>query len=139
MAFTKEIIDFSNLSTKEVEQKLTELNIPLTVEETLKIQNEMLGRAPSLAELVLFSIQGSEHCSYKSSRKHLKQFTTEGPDVVLGAKEDAGIVAIAKDNDGHRWCIVMSHESHNHPSQICLLYTSPSPRDKRQSRMPSSA
>ena len=78
----------------------------------------MLGRAPSLAELVLFSIQGSEHCSYKSSRKHLKQFTTEGPDVVLGAKEDAGVVAIAKDNDGHRWCIVMSHESHNHPSQI---------------------
>ena len=118
MAFTKEIIDFSKLSTKEVQQKLTELNIPLTVEETLKIQNEMLGRAPSLAELVLFSIQGSEHCSYKSSRKHLKQFTTEGPDVVLGAKEDAGIVAIAKDNDGHRWCIVMSHESHNHPSQI---------------------
>jgi len=118
MAFTKEIIDFSKLSTKEVQQKLTELNIPLTVEETLKIQNEMLGRAPSLAELVLFSIQGSEHCSYKSSRKHLKQFTTEGPDVVLGAKEDAGVVAIAKDNDGHRWCIVMSHESHNHPSQI---------------------
>ena len=67
MAFTKEIIDFSKLSTKEVQQKLTELNIPLTVEETLKIQNEMLERAPSLAELVLFSIQGSEHCSYKSS------------------------------------------------------------------------
>ncbi len=118
MAFTKEIIDFSKLTTKEVQKKLTELNIPLTVEEALKIQNEMLGRAPSLAELVLFSIQGSEHCSYKSSRKHLKQFTTEGPDVVLGAKEDAGVVSIAKDNDGHRWCIVISHESHNHPSQI---------------------
>ncbi len=118
MAFTKEIIDFSELSADEVQKKLTELNIPLTVEEALKIQNEMLGRAPSLAELVLFSIQGSEHCSYKSSRKHLKQFTTEGPDVVLGAKEDAGVVAIAKDGDGHRWCIVMSHESHNHPSQI---------------------
>ena len=118
MAFTKEIIDFSELSADEVQKKLTELNIPLTVEETLKIQNEMLGRAPSLAELVLFSIQGSEHCSYKSSRKHLKQFTTEGPDVVLGAKEDAGIVAIAKDTIGRRWCIVMSHESHNHPSQI---------------------
>jgi phosphoribosylformylglycinamidine synthase len=78
----------------------------------------MLGRAPSLAELILFSIQGSEHCSYKSSRNHLKQFTTEGPDVVLGAKEDAGVVAVATDNEGHRWCIVMSHESHNHPSQI---------------------
>jgi len=118
MAFTKETIDFSKIDTEQIQKKLTELNIPLTVKETLKIQNEMLGRAPSLAELVLFSIQGSEHCSYKSSRKHLKKFTTEGPDVVLGAKEDAGVVSITEDNDGHRWCIVMSHESHNHPSQI---------------------
>lgn len=118
MSFTKEIIDFTDLSDFEIKAKLVKLNIPLTAEEVLKIQNDMLGRAPSLAELVLFSIQGSEHCSYKSSRSHLKQFTTEGPDVVLGAKEDAGVVAIATDNDGHRWCVVMSHESHNHPSQI---------------------
>ena len=118
MAFTKEIVDFAGLSDSDIKAKLVELNIPLTTEEALKIQNDMLGRAPSLAELILFSIQGSEHCSYKSSRNHLKQFTTEGPDVVLGAKEDAGVVAIATDNDGHRWCIVMSHESHNHPSQI---------------------
>ncbi len=118
MAFTKEIIDFVGLSDDAIKTKLVELNIPLTPQETLKIQNDMLGRAPSLAELVLFSIQGSEHCSYKSSRNHLKQFTTEGPNVVLGAKEDAGVVAIATDNDDHRWCVVMSHESHNHPSQI---------------------
>ena len=118
MSFTKEIIDFAGLSDSEIKAKLTELNIPLTVEEARKIQYSMLGRAPSLAELILFSIQGSEHCSYKSSRNHLKQFTTEGPDVVLGAKEDAGVVSIATDKDGHRWCVVMSHESHNHPSQI---------------------
>ena len=118
MAFTKEIVDFAGLSNDSIKTKLAELNIPLTTEEALKIQNDMLGRAPSLAELILFSIQGSEHCSYKSSRNHLKQFTTEGPDVVLGAKEDAGVVAVATDNEGHRWCIVMSHESHNHPSQI---------------------
>ena len=118
MAFTKEIVDFAGLSNDSIKTKLAELNIPLTTEEALKIQNDMLGRAPSLAELILFSIQGSEHCSYKSSRNHLKQFTTEGPDVVLGAKEDAGVVAVATDNKGHRWCIVMSHESHNHPSQI---------------------
>ncbi|MDP6726526.1 MAG: phosphoribosylformylglycinamidine synthase subunit PurL [Candidatus Marinimicrobia bacterium] len=118
MAFTKEIIDFTGLSDVDIKAKLVEFNIPLTTEEALKIQNDMLGRAPSLAELILFSIQGSEHCSYKSSRNHLKQFTTEGPDVVLGAKEDAGVVAVATDNDGKRWCIVMSHESHNHPSQI---------------------
>jgi len=118
MPFTKEIIDFAGLSDVDIKAKLVELNIPLTTEEALKIQNDMLGRAPSLAELILFSIQGSEHCSYKSSRNHLKQFTTEGPDVVLGAKEDAGVVSIATDNNGHRWCVVMSHESHNHPSQI---------------------
>ena len=118
MPFTKEIIDFSELSHDAIKKKLVELNIPLTVDEALKIQNEMLGRAPSIAELVLFSIQGSEHCSYKSSRTHLKQFTTEGPDVVLGAKEDAGVVSITKDKLGNRWCVVMSHESHNHPSQI---------------------
>ena len=118
MAFTQEIVDFTGLTDPKIRTKLEKLNIPLTVEETLKIQNDMLGRAPSLAELILFSIQGSEHCSYKSSRTHLKQFTTDGPDVVLGAKEDAGVVAVATDKDGHRWCVVMSHESHNHPSQI---------------------
>ena len=118
MGFTKEIIDFTDLSENQVRDKLSEYNIPLTPDEARKIQNEMLGRAPSLAELVLFSIQGSEHCSYKSSRIHLKQFVTDGPDVVLGAKEDAGVVAVAIDNKGDRWCVVMSHESHNHPSQI---------------------
>ena len=118
MAFTKEIVDFSSLDTQGIKKKLAELNIPLTPDEVIKIQNEMLGRAPSLPELVLFSIQGSEHCSYKSSRNHLKQFTTEGPDVVLGAKEDAGVVAVVTDQNGNRWCVVMSHESHNHPSQI---------------------
>ena len=118
MGFTKEIIDFTDLSENQVRDKLSEYNIPLTPDEVRKIQSEMLGRAPSLAELVLFSIQGSEHCSYKSSRIHLKQFVTDGPDVVLGAKEDAGVVAVAIDNKGDRWCVVMSHESHNHPSQI---------------------
>ena len=118
MAFTKEIVDFAGLSDLNIKKKLAELKIPLTTEEALKIQNDMLGRPPSLAELILFSIQGSEHCSYKSSRNHLKQFITEGPDVVLGAKEDAGVVSIVTDNKNKRWCIVMSHESHNHPSQI---------------------
>ncbi|MBE77486.1 MAG: phosphoribosylformylglycinamidine synthase II [Candidatus Marinimicrobia bacterium] len=118
MSFTKEIVDLKGLDDNQIKAKLSALNIPLAPEEGKKIQHEMLGRPPSLAELVLFSIQGSEHCSYKSSRTHLQQFETDGPDVVLGAKEDAGVVAVAKDNHGNRWCIVMSHESHNHPSQI---------------------
>ena len=118
MSFENETFDFNALSDSEIELTLKDNSIPLKVEEALKIQNEMLGRAPSLSELILFSIQGSEHSSNKSSRSHLKQFTTTGPDVVLGAKEDAGVVAVATDSKGHRWCVVMSHESHNHPSQI---------------------
>ena len=118
MSFENETFDFNALSDSEIELPLKDNSIPLKIEEALKIQNEMLGRAPSLSELILFSIQGSEHSSYKSSRSHLKQFTTTGPDVVLGAKEDAGVVAVATDSKGHRWCVVMSHESHNHPSQI---------------------
>ena len=118
MSFENETFDFNALSDSEIEITLQDNNIPLKIEEALKIQNEMLGLAPSLSELILFSIQGSEHSSYKSSRSHLKQFTTTGPDVVLGAKEDAGVVAVATDSEGLRWCVVMSHESHNHPSQI---------------------
>ena len=54
MSFTKEIVDFSGLTDQDIKKKLYELNIPLTVKEALKIQNEMLGRAPSLAELIIF-------------------------------------------------------------------------------------
>ena len=118
MTYRNEIVDFSVLKTEEIKDKLSELNIPLTVSEALKIQTQMLKRPPSITELVLFSIQGSEHCSYKSSRTHLKNFVTTGPDVILGAKEDAGVISITKDKKGNKWCIVMSHESHNHPSQI---------------------
>ena len=107
MSFTKETVDLNGLSDDQIRQRLMDLNIAITPEEALKIQYEMLGRPPSISELVLFSIQGSEHCSYKSSRNHLKQFTTEGPDVVLGAKEDAGVVSIVRDNEGFRWCNVM--------------------------------
>ena len=55
MAFTSEIIDFTGLESDAIQTKLAELNIPLTPEEAVKIQNEMLGRAPSLAELVSFA------------------------------------------------------------------------------------
>ena len=118
MSSENENFDFNSQTKEEIRSTLEKYNIPLKADEAIKIQNNMLGRVPSLSELILFSIQGSEHSSYKSSRSHLKLFTTTGPDVVLGAAEDAGVVAIAKDKTGHRWCIVMSHESHNHPSQI---------------------
>ncbi|RUR17706.1 phosphoribosylformylglycinamidine synthase subunit PurL [Legionella sp. km535] len=113
-----ETLDFSILTRDDIALTLRDHNLNLSVDEALTIQNEFLKRAPSLAECVLWSIQGSEHCSYKSSRVHLKQFVTDAPNVILGAKEDAGIVSIARDNQGHRYGIIISHESHNHPSQI---------------------
>jgi len=118
MQQTPDILDFSNLSREAVQHLLQTYHLNLTVDEALTIQNSLLKRPPTFAECVLWSIQGSEHCSYKSSRKHLKQFVTDGPHVILGAKEDAGVVAVATDNQGRRYGVVVSHESHNHPSQI---------------------
>ena len=111
-------LDVNGKTEAEIANILNEYNILLTPNEVKEIQHAFLNRAPSITECVLFSIQGSEHCSYKSSRFHLQQFVTTGPYVVLGAKEDAGVVSIAMDNAGKHWCIVVSHESHNHPSQI---------------------
>ena len=116
--FTSETINFLSLTEEQIKSKLKEYRISLTVDEILKIQKEILKRPPSLAECVLWSIQGSEHSSYKSSRPFLKQFHTTGPNVILGPAEDAGIVEICRDNDGRKYGVVISHESHNHPSQI---------------------
>jgi phosphoribosylformylglycinamidine synthase II len=114
----QESIDFSKLSPPEIITILQQHRIALSVEEVLTIQNTILKRPPTLAECILWSIQGSEHCSYKSSRNYLKKMITDGPNIILGAKEDAGIVSVATDLQGVRYGIVMSHESHNHPSQI---------------------
>jgi phosphoribosylformylglycinamidine synthase II len=113
-----EVFDFTEQTSDEIRKTLQKFNLVLTPDEVLTIQKNILKRPPTLAELVLWSIQGSEHCSYKSSRKHLKKMVTDGPNVILGAKEDAGIVEVARDKEGRRYGIVMSHESHNHPSQI---------------------
>ncbi len=72
-----------------------------------------LGREPNLLELGIFSVLWSEHCSYKSSRKHLKQFPTTGPRVLVGPGENAGVVDIG-DGDA----VAFKMESHNHPSFI---------------------
>ena len=55
---------------------------------------EILGRAPSLTELGIFSVMWSEHCSYKSSKRWLKTLPTEGPQVICGPGENAGVVDI---------------------------------------------
>lgn len=118
MQQTPDTLDFSQLSPDAITQLLAHYRIGLTADEALTIQNTLLKRPPTIAECILWSIQGSEHCSYKSSRKHLKQFVTDAPHVILGPREDAGIVAVATDNQGLRYGVVVSHESHNHPSQI---------------------
>ena len=72
-----------------------------------------LGRAPNITELGIFSVMWSEHCSYKSSRVHLRRFPTTGPRVIQGPGENAGAVDI-----GGGLAAVFKMESHNHPSFI---------------------
>ncbi len=74
---------------------------------------DLLGREPTLTELGLFSVMWSEHCSYKSSRVHLKTLPTTGPRVLEGPGENAGAVDI-----GDGMAAVFKIESHNHPSFI---------------------
>jgi phosphoribosylformylglycinamidine synthase II len=74
---------------------------------------EILGREPSITELGVFSVMWSEHCSYKSSKVWLKTLPTEGPQVICGPGENAGIVDIG---DGQ--AAIFKMESHNHPSYI---------------------
>ncbi len=84
----------------------------LTLDEYATFR-ERLGRAPTLAELGVVSVMWSEHCSYKSSRVHLKRLPTTGDEVVQGPGENAGAVDI-----GDGWAAVFKMESHNHPSFI---------------------
>ena len=84
----------------------------LTVDEYHHIVRS-LGREPTLTELGIFSVMWSEHCSYKSSRIHLKKLPTRGPRVVQGPGENAGAVDI-----GDGYAAVFKIESHNHPSFI---------------------
>ena len=72
-----------------------------------------LGRPPSYAELGVFSVMWSEHCSYKSSRMHLRRLPTKGKRVIQGPGENAGVVDI-----GDGFAVVFKMESHNHPSFI---------------------
>ncbi|MEP6946551.1 MAG: phosphoribosylformylglycinamidine synthase subunit PurL [Acidobacteriota bacterium] len=74
---------------------------------------DLLGREPNFTELGIFSVMWSEHCSYKSSRVHLKRLPVTGPRVIVPPGENAGVVDIGDD-----WCIAFKVESHNHPSFI---------------------
>ncbi len=96
MKITAELIAEHGISPDEYERIVSEL-----------------GREPNYVELGLFSVMWSEHCSYKSSRVHLKGFPTTGPQVIEGPGENAGVVDI-----GEGLAAVFKMESHNHPSFI---------------------
>lgn len=95
-AITPEIVAQHNLTPEEYERVL-----------------EIMGREPSMTELGIFSVMWSEHCSYKSSRIHLKRLPTTGERVIVPPGENAGVVDIGDD-----WCVAFKVESHNHPSFI---------------------
>src|SRR5438045_1787288 len=84
----------------------------ITPEEYQKIL-DALGRVPSLTELGIYSVMWSEHCSYKSSRVHLKRLPTKSDLVVQGPGENAGIIDV-----GDGWACAFKVESHNHPSYV---------------------
>lgn len=77
-----------------------------------------LGREPNLVELGIFSVMWSEHCSYKSSRIHLKKLPTEAPWVICGPGENAGVIDIGEGPNGVPQAAIFKMESHNHPSYI---------------------
>jgi phosphoribosylformylglycinamidine synthase len=87
-------------------------SIGLTADEFERLR-KILGRDPNWTELGITSALWSEHCSYKSSKIYLREFPTEGPAVLQGPGENAGVVDI-----GHGWVAVFKMESHNHPSYI---------------------
>jgi len=85
----------------------------LTQDEYEKIKQLLGGREPTITELGIFSVMWSEHCSYKSSRVHLKRLPTRSKRVLQGPGENAGIIDI-----GDGWACAFKIESHNHPSFI---------------------
>jgi phosphoribosylformylglycinamidine (FGAM) synthase-like enzyme len=95
-AITPEVVAAHNLKPEEYERI-----------------KELLGREPTFVELGVFSVMWSEHCSYKSSRVHLKRLPTTGERVVVPPGENAGVVDV-----GDGWCAAFKVESHNHPSFI---------------------
>ncbi|WP_328674687.1 phosphoribosylformylglycinamidine synthase subunit PurL [Streptomyces sp. NBC_00322] len=99
--------------TPDVEQPWKELGLKQDEYERVR---EILGRRPTGAELAMYSVMWSEHCSYKSSKVHLKQFSEKKPEsdaMLVGIGENAGVVDV-----GQGYAVTFKVESHNHPSYI---------------------
>ncbi|MBU5364642.1 phosphoribosylformylglycinamidine synthase subunit PurL [Enterococcus devriesei] len=100
-------------TAQEIKEQRIYAEWGLTDEEYRLISEDILGRMPNYTETGLFSVMWSEHCSYKNSKPVLRKFPTEGPQVLQGPGEGAGIVDIG---DGQ--AVVFKAESHNHPSAV---------------------
>jgi len=84
----------------------------LSDDEAARVE-EILGRPPNHLELAMYAVMWSEHCSYKSSRLHLKRLPTDGPQVLVGPGENAGVI-----DAGDGIAVALRIESHNHPSAV---------------------
>jgi len=115
---TKGTLSIIGKGDGEIREELRRNGLNLTAAEARRVA-ELLGRDPTIVEITIFNTMWSEHCSYKSSRAVLKELLpTEAPNVVLGPGEDAGVIRFAPAEDGDWHCLVIAHESHNHPSQV---------------------
>ncbi|HZE67748.1 MAG TPA: AIR synthase related protein, partial [Sporichthyaceae bacterium] len=109
------MIDTVELAAKDpgLEQPWVELGLKADEYERIK---EILGRRPTSCELAMYSVMWSEHCSYKSSKVHLRQFGDKRPDtevLLVGMGENAGVVDV-----GQGYAVTFKVESHNHPSFV---------------------
>src|ERR1700753_455637 len=99
--------------TPEQAQPFAELGL---AEDEYQRIREILGRRPTSSELAIYSVMWSEHCSYKSSKVHLRQFGEKAPKnsaLLVGMGENAGVVDV-----GDGWAVTFKIESHNHPSYV---------------------
>lgn len=108
-------IDTVNNASQTPDVKQPYLDLGVKADEYARIR-EILGRRPTNSELAMYSVMWSEHCSYKSSKVHLKQFGEKKPKsdaMLVGIGENAGVVDI-----GDGWAVTFKVESHNHPSFV---------------------
>lgn len=103
---------FTEATPQEIKEQKMYLDMGLTESEYAQVQ-QILGRDPNWTETGIFSVMWSEHCSYKHSKPFLKQFPTDGEQVLMGPGEGAGVVDI-----GDNQAVVFKIESHNHPSAV---------------------
>jgi len=109
------VIDTVDRAEKTPEEAQPWADLGLAAEEYERIR-DILGRRPTTAELAVYSVMWSEHCSYKSSKVHLRRFSEQAPPtdrLLVGIGENAGVVDV-----GGGWAVTFKVESHNHPSYV---------------------